>query len=393
MKKFDNLYARDSKGKIRSFELEIKEVLVENSLNLDSYDIVRTTGLINGKKVEHITKVTKGKAKRTLLEQAELVATSKYNKKLDEGYVSLTSLNFPEDLGNLNISFYEWLDDKLPKYNTDASGNVKPMLAQPYKNQVLAGNFMQPKLNGVRCLMFVKDGELKAVSRQGKSYNVATRFIREQIEDYMLENPSIILDGELYIHGTPLQEISGWVRKQEPIVDHKYLEYHVYDIAMEEEQLDRLILLDKVMDTIGPGAFLTRKVTTIMLHEEENLQKYHRLFVSQGYEGSIIRDSKGIYQFGTRSKSLIKIKDFIDEEFEILGCELGERGTEDLVFLCKQEEGKTFKVKPKGNRAIKEDYYNNIDSLVGEKLTVRYFERTQDNIPHHGVGLTIRNYE
>jgi hypothetical protein len=44
----------------------------------------------------------------------------------------------------------------LPQFNTDASGNVKPMLAKAVDwKKVQYPCYIQPKLDGVRCLMIV----------------------------------------------------------------------------------------------------------------------------------------------------------------------------------------------------------------------------------------------
>ena len=399
MKQYNNLYARDSKGRIKSFELTIFDNASTSLEDIGIPLIVRKTGLLNGKKQEYKSIVRKGKAGRSLREQAELEANSKYNKKLDEGYKTLQDV-MPEPefkYGQEHHVLEEYLEKYLPKTNTDASGNFKPMLAQPIKKQNILGYLMQPKLNGVRCLIFKEGDEIKAISRKGKSYDVATRFIREQLAPLFEENDSVIFDGEIYIHGVPLQKISGWVRKQEPILEHKSLEYHIYDLIdkslPEADQEHRLEMLDSGLEMLGVGAFLIRMVTTAKIPTLKIKDEFHSSFIEQGYEGSILRNPKGLYESGVRSKNLLKLKDFIDEEFEIVGHELGERGTEDLVFVCKQEEGKTFKVKPMGTRAVKEEYYNVIDSLMGKNLTTRYFERTEDNIPHHAHGVAIRDYE
>ena len=54
--------------------------------------------------------------------------------------------------------------------------------------------------------------------------------------------------------------------------------------------------------------------------EDRLIDKYHDAFLADGYEGSILRLDLGPYE-NKRSKQLLKKKDFIDEEFKIVGAE------------------------------------------------------------------------
>ena len=105
------------------------------------------------------------------------------------------------------------LYDFIGTHKTDQSGVPKPMLAQQSDkcspNVFEKDHYCSRKLDGVRCLMYYKDGEVLSASRGGTDYNIPTTLIREneKLKQYFEQNPTIILDGELYSHGQSLQKI------------------------------------------------------------------------------------------------------------------------------------------------------------------------------------------
>lgn len=65
-----------------------------------------------------------------------------------------------------------------------------------------------------------------------ESYNLSTTHIRNHLGliAFFKENPTIILDGELYKHGKTLQQISGAARMEKNMYDTDWLQYWIYDI-------------------------------------------------------------------------------------------------------------------------------------------------------------------
>lgn len=156
-------------------------------------------------KIYHAEPKNVGKANETTAgEQAVLEVQSRERKQLDKGYVRTL--------------------DEAQQPVTNAMGLEPPMLATPLE-KVKPGSidwdsaFVQPKLDGHRALY--KDGVL--YSRQGKELNLP--HIVEAIESTGLKH--LHLDGEIYLHGLPLQEISKLIKKERP--ETKDLQYHIYD--------------------------------------------------------------------------------------------------------------------------------------------------------------------
>ena len=81
----DTVITRDAKGKIRVTNISCNWLQTTNS-----YIIERESGLLGGKMVvAPIIEITKGKAKRTLDEQAMLQYNSELKKYLDKGYKNI----------------------------------------------------------------------------------------------------------------------------------------------------------------------------------------------------------------------------------------------------------------------------------------------------------------
>ena len=118
----------------------------------------------------------------------------------------------------------------------------------------------------------------------------------------------------------------------------------------------------------------------------------HNQYVSEGYEGLVIRDPNEKYKCGARDKRMLKVKMFQDDEFEITGMTNGLR-EEDFVFNMKTKEGYPFEAKPMGDRALKKWYRENIDKLIGQMGTVKYFgyTATENAVPNLPVFKSLRD--
>lgn len=125
----------------------------------------------------------------------------------------------------------------------------------------------------------------------------------------------------------------------------------------------------------------------------EQVWKYHEKCVANGYEGVIVRNLDGKYEFGFHSNDLIKLKTFDDAEFEIVDVvEATGRDAGTAVFVCKCKGGE-FNVKPQGTRELRAEYFKNGDKLIGKKVTVQYQGLSDDGIPRFPSAISIRDYE
>lgn len=365
------LYSVSSTGKVKEWTVSVEG-------NPDgSATIIRNHGY-HGEKIQRIEKVISngkniGKSNETTpYQQAVSEALSLRQKRID--------LGFTEVIPNLDT----YVETELP------------MLAQPFekrKHNIKYPAYVQPKLNGVRCLAKkVSNDKIVYISRKGKEYTTL-----EHLTPDLLKRMSVgqILDGEIYVHGMTFQNIVRLVKKFRP--ESTELEYHIYDIAEagNVKFTDRHVELNMIL----AGTQLNYKgrlvnVETISVNDEKSVYDMHNIFVSRGYEGVIIRNRDGYYKFDNRSSDLQKYKQFEDAEFEIVG---GEEGTGlhegCVIFRVKNKNNQFFNVYPRGSLEMRKEMYKNIKNYVGKMLTVRYQELSEDGIPIFPVGIEVRDYE
>lgn len=132
---------------------------------------------------------------------------------------------------------------------------------------------------------------------------------------------------------------------------------------------------------------------TYKCEDVSEVMSYHKQFTARGYEGTIVRDDSGGYEIGQRSNQLQKFKDFVDDEFKIVGVKEGDgRFKGAAIFICETIDGSsTFDCTPEGTMEYKRELYDTRNSLIGQWLTVRYQELSADKKPLFPVGVTIRD--
>lgn len=345
----------------------------------DIWEIWKETGQKDGKKIIHSPDVIKqGKAKRTLKEQVDLQYNSIINKLLDKGYKRT------EEEANENRG-------------TDASGVPKPMLAAPSKGKesVIFQNVdwkVSRKFDGVRCLIGKLNGKVMALSREGKSYDVGARFVIEDLHvagtfDRMMDGD--FLDGEMYIHDRLLQTFSGLMRKQDPMEEHRELQYHVYDMLTTGSFNERLAFLRTVLKDAAKDGRI-RMVEHFDAYSYEEVKKLHDQFVEEGYEGAIARNAASEYLSG-RDKRMVKVKAFQDAEYTIIGYKEGKRGLVDLVYVMDAGDKGEFDAKPVGEETC--ELKTLPEKFIGKKATIRFSSFTDRGVPSHGVLTVVRDYE
>ena len=275
---------------------------------------------------------------------------------------------------------------------------IKPMLAHKYDDSRVDWSkpvYIQPKLDGVRCV-FTKDG---AFSRTGKKF-MNLKHIELSLKKFFHYRPHMILDGELYNHKLKrdFEKIISLVRKQKPTdtdrLDAQHLvQFHVYDYI--DGKYDNYKTRMQQLVTSDIYDFQIKYVPAKLVDSYNYARDLHATFLSEGYEGSIIR-LNGLYKHG-RSYDLMKFKDFSDTEATIIGYELGKGKRTGTLgkFIMLDDEGVKFGCPPGRGYTYKDlaSMLKNIDSYIGKRATFTYFQRTQAGSYRHPLFKCIRNYE
>jgi DNA ligase-1 len=339
--KFPILYKYTTKGQVQQWQIFVSgnQFYAEEGLKGGKL----TTSLPTVCSPKNVGK----KNETTANEQAILEAKAKHQKKLDKGY---------NEVLTAEKKFFE------------------PMLAKDYKDAKIDWKkdkvFVQPKLDGLRCIN--EDDSL--TSRNGKPYVACPHLYQNKFQ----------LDGELYNHKLhdDFNKIVSLCKKQKPTEEEleesaKKVEMWVYDMPSEEPFSKRYENLTRAVLKLDNPAI--KLVPTKQIHNEEQLKEVHEKYLEMGFEGTIVRIDGYPYE-NKRSKSLLKYKDFIDEEFKILEAVEGEGGRTGTIgyFVIELEEGKTCKSNVKGDFEYLTQVWKDRKKYIGTDATVKYFNRTPD---------------
>lgn len=277
--------------------------------------------------------------------------------------------------------------------------NIKAMLAHKYnEDKADYPAYIQPKLDGVRCLFTAKG----AFSRADNQF-MNVEHIEQALKPFFAKNPTAVLDGELYNHGLKddFEKIISLVKKRKPTKDDRVeaaelVEYHIYDVASMTiaNYTTRLNYINSISNF--QWNHILRRVDTKVALDFDDALKMHKNNLKLGYEGSIYRSFEGKYK-GTRSWDLMKFKDFHDAEATIIGYEIGKGKREGTLgkFIMQDYEGNEFGCPPGKGYNYKDlaNMLENIHDYIGEYATFTYFERTKAGSYRHPHYKAIRNYE
>lgn len=391
------LVSKDSKGKIR-----VVKIWDEWDDLQRGYVIKRITFQLGGKEtVQPEIWIFKGKAKRTVTEQKNLELNSHIKKYLDKGYKVV-----PDDM---DLSNTEALYELVGVDKTNQEGVLKPMLAKQadkVANKVFDKEYYgSRKVNGTRCLIYYKGGEIKTASRGAINYDLALFHVlnHEKLIEFFKKHPEVILDGEIYRHGLTLNLISGMCRSQSTVDETQCLEFYWYDIVDTDRPFkERYELMEEYAEELDLEEFNPVKewekdslkiqfLPQIKMTGWLEMMNWHNKYVGEGWEGLVIRNVNSVYGPGKRSNDMIKIKIYQEDTFKCIGIEQGLRYYDDMVFVMETKEGKTFKAKPYGDRNQKIEYTDNFEEKYkGHLGDCKYFEISPYGIPEQPSFVAFR---
>jgi len=356
--KLNKLYSRSTTGKICTWEIEIFQ---------NKYRTI--SGFEGMKMTTSDWTVCEAKTYCTADEQALKEATAIHRKKMETGSF--------ENVADIDTEIY-----------------FEPMLAKDWnkeKAKVKFPLYSQAKLDGIRCIVR-KDGMW---SRNGKRI-IAAPHIFEALKSLFETTPDLIFDGELYSDkfANDFDSLCSIVKKTKPTSEDLALsaaqmEYHIYDLPSNggtfSQRLNSLARIELPK--------CCKMVATYILQNNKEVETQYELYVTQGYEGQMLR-LNGLYE-NKRSKSLLKHKSFIDEEYTILGVEEGIGNKTGMVgsFIFESKSGKRFNCSPKFNWERCTEMWEQKETLIGKQATVKYFNLTPQGVPRFPYCVAIRDYE
>lgn len=267
-------------------------------------------------------------------------------------------------------------------------------LAQKFERKRMSSTvYVEPKLDGIRCLAIVKDGDVKLFTRAGKPL---TNF-DDTIGKELLQLKDGCYDGE--IMGKDFTDLMRQVYRKENVnVDNSYFAIFDYisipewDAKVGESILTlRKAILDSIFHSTS-FKFLQLVPYTYSEDPPESLLKdIHDDMVAKGYEGIMIKDSSAFYSFG-RDWSVMKYKAFFDADCPIVGLKEGTgKHQGKLGSFLVDYKGVEVNVGSGLNDELREIIWKDRDSHIGRIIEVRYQEETPDGSLRFPTFVCFRN--
>lgn len=241
--------------------------------------------------------------------------------------------------------------------------------------------WVSPKLDGIR-----------ARYHQGVFYSRDDKVWNSAVVSHLLPTLSqwpqdLILDGEFYCHGLSLQEINSAiaVKRIAPTDVTPQISYCVFDVQMPTPFSQRLFLLRRM-----PTSYRVNIVDQFQCASTIDIDHYHNLFINTGYEGSMVRNNEPTYS-GNRTFHLMKLKDFLEDDFHVVGFDEGEGKYQSTLgaIVCLTSHNRIFRVGTGMIDSTRNYIWANREMYMNTLLKVKYQCLSSDGIPRHPVFISF----
>lgn len=269
------------------------------------------------------------------------------------------------------------------------------MLAYPYSEKRLLKYpkpwIVQPKLNGDRCrAIFNPDSGWQLVSSTGlpKDFIHITIDLNEIIPEGIRE-----LDGEFYVHGLPHEELRSMISPTRNKHENaEKLQLHIFDAI--DESIDQMSRLQWM-----PDIDLTDAIRLVNIHyltELEQVEEYYERYLSEGYEGIIIRDPTATYK-RKRNTQMMKLKP--RDELQAVAVNMIEeldvhtkkpKGSLGAV-RCTRDNVTFFEVGSGFTRDERRRFWQQPELIIGQIIEFAYSEISPYGVPKMTSFKRIRN--
>lgn len=267
-------------------------------------------------------------------------------------------------------------------------------LADKYDLKLIKNDkwFISRKLDGVRCICIIKNHIPKFFSRQGKEF-FSLDVLKNEFEKLNINN--IVFDGEIAL----IQQTSGnnfiedftgimkEIRKKDHTIQNP--KYFIFDTMTIDEfysGTSTRTFSKRLLNKIDIQSQFIEYLTQYEYNEEIFLQMQKNASDLK-WEGLILR--KDANYKGKRSKDILKVKTFQDDEFLVKNIEC------NTIRQYDQNIGNYINIKTLGAVVIdykgfdvsvgsgfsmeqRNEFYKNPEKIIGKYITVQYFEETID---------------
>jgi DNA ligase-1 len=294
------------------------------------------------------------------------------------------------------------IPDHIPEFSVALADKYEPKLVDWKDNW-----YVSRKLDGVRCIAIVdSNSNTKFYSRTGKELYTLD-VVADGIRSLGIVNT--VLDGEICLvddeGNEDFQGIMKELRKKDHIIPNP--SYKLFDMITPDEfwskkgehnnlysiRYENLRHVMRENTCLCLSLLAQDKVT-----DDDVFQLWSKRASDYGWEGIMLRADEP-YK-GKRSKDLLKVKKFFDDEYEVVDVEMGPfryvldgKEHEENMLSCVMIQHKDHIVRVGSGFSIdqRQEFYKHPNKILGKIITVQYFEETKNQ--DGGISLRFPTFK
>jgi DNA ligase-1 len=294
------------------------------------------------------------------------------------------------------------IPDHIPEFSVALADKYEPKLVD-WKD----GWYVSRKIDGARCIGIVdSDGNTTFYSRTGKEFDTLG-IVRDGIK--ALGVTDVVFDGELCLVDDNGNEDFQGVMKQLKKKDHTIPNpsFKIFDMLTHDEFYSKKgqknrpysIRYNNLREVMKNNSCTCLSVLgQELIKDDDHFAEWTKRGNDYGWEGVMLRADEP-YK-GKRSKDLLKVKKFFDDEYEVVDIEMGPfryvlngREHEETMLSCVMIKHKDNIVRVGSGFAIdqRQEFYQHPKKILGQIITVQYFEETKNQ--DGGISLRFPTFK
>jgi len=292
----------------------------------------------------------------------------------------------------------------IPVFKVALADTYKPGMADFEEDMWLCSR----KLDGVRCLAMIdEDGDIKFYSRGGNEFLTLDN-VKKDLQKLQLSG--VVLDGELCIvdedGNEDFQSVMKEINRKNHTIENPLLQ--VFDFLTLDEFNNqegvtelgmRLTFLRGALDRTsyeGEDIKHLKVLEQLLITNSDSFQVLFDQASANGWEGLMLR--KNVSYVGKRSKDLLKVKKFYDEEYIVKGIEFGDMRYIKEGVEVEEEMVSNITIEHKGNTVgvgsgfsmdERKKYFKNPELLMGKTVTIQYFEESKNKDGEYSLRFPV----
>lgn len=311
-------------------------------------------------------------------------------------------------------------EDKYVKDNYRPAGDAAPIVKDamsaetwdPEEEDLEYPVGVQPKIDGIRCLVSSNGGKLTYNSRGHNEFTHLNKEFDTELKLLLSKIPyNVIIDGELYVHGLKFEKVVSIIKNEKTLhASIGSLVFCIFTFDTNEPfpfEKRHQILTDAFNALVDDGIIPKRilLLDTRLCNNKEDVLTMYEYYLKLKFEGAMIYRIAGpnptktklnsaLYKH-SRSRTLLKLKPSVEEEVLVIGVEDSggrEKGAAKLTVKDLKNRY-IITLRPSMNLDIRRMWFQNPSLIIGKYVTIKYQELTDKGIPRFPRTKSVRDYE